>query len=164
MTITAASDKDIAVIRTIAHVTWPVAYGNILSPAQLAYMLELMYSETALNEQMTTKEHHFLLAEKENTTIGFAGFEHNYQATRNSRLHKLYVLPVAQGAGAGKALLDAVVEAARAARDVALELNVNRFNRSKEFYMHQGFNVVREEVLDIGSGYVMDDYVMELTV
>ncbi len=155
-----ATTADIPLIRDIAHATWPIAYGSILSPGQLAYMLDLMYSEAALNEQMH-KGHHFLIAEEGNAAIGFAGYEHHYHGARNSRLHKLYVLPKVQGIGSGKALLKAVEETSRAAGDVALELNVNRFNRSKDFYLRHGFHIVREEVIDIGEGYVMDDYVME---
>ncbi len=36
-----ASFNDIPFIKDIADKTWPVAYGTILSPAQLDYMLEL---------------------------------------------------------------------------------------------------------------------------
>ena len=75
-------------------------------------------------------------------------------------LHKLYVLPGAQGTGAGKALLQAVEAAARTAGDERIELNVNRFNPSLQFYLRRGFGVLRDEVLDIGEGYVMDDHVL----
>lgn len=76
-----ASIADIRIIRAIAHTAWPVAYGSILSPAQLAYMLELMYSEAALREQMTVKGHRFIIAEDKGQPVGFAGFEHGTWAS-----------------------------------------------------------------------------------
>lgn len=161
MTIRAATPDDITAIRTIAHAAWPVAYGAILSPAQLAYMLERMYSVAALTEQMTGKKHAFLLAEEQGTAVGFASFSVHHEGRPLTRLHKLYLLPGHKGTGAGKALLEHVAEAGRAAGDGTLQLNVNRHNPSVGFYRHQGFTAVREEVLDIGSGYVMDDLVME---
>ena len=54
--------------------------------------------------------------------------------------------------------------AAREAGDRAIELNVNRHNPASGFYERHGFRVVRDEVIDIGQGYVMDDHVMELAL
>jgi catechol 2,3-dioxygenase-like lactoylglutathione lyase family enzyme len=42
----------------------------------------------------------------------------------------------------------------------SLELNVNRFNKALAFYKDQGFQVVRDEKIDIGRGYFMDDHVL----
>lgn len=160
MSIRSASLDDIPAIRSIAHATWPVAYRSIISPAQLAYMLELMYSEASLHEQMTAKGHRFVMAQENSTAVGFAGFEHDYRGKRRTRLHKLYVLPATQRAGTGTALLRAVEQAALNAGDEAIELNVNRFNPAKDWYMKRGFLIERDEVLDIGQGYVMDDHVL----
>jgi hypothetical protein len=40
-------------------------------------------------------------------------------------------------------------------------LNVNKYNSAQDFYKKLGFCIDYEEVIDIGNGYVMDDYVME---
>lgn len=157
--VRSASSADIPIIRAIARATWPVAYRAILSHEQLDYMLDLMYSEPALQEQMTAKRHRFLLACVSDAMIGFAGYQHGVGAGR-SRLHKLYVLPGSQGSGAGKELLLSVEKAAQLAGDTMLELNVNRFNPAKDWYARRGFIIERDEVIDIGHGYVMDDHVM----
>jgi ribosomal protein S18 acetylase RimI-like enzyme len=44
---------------------------------------------------------------------------------------------------------------------VALQLQVNRQNKAKGFYEKAGFTILEEIKLDIGGGFVMDDYVME---
>lgn len=154
-----AGSEDVPVIRAIAQATWPISYKEMISSAQIAYMLDLMYSEGSLHEQMTAKRHHFLLAYVNEEAIGFAGFEHGYRYGR-SRLHKLYVLPHSQGSGAGNLLLSHVEQAAIAAGDTRIELNVNRFNPTRHWYAKRGFVIERDEVIDIGQGFVMDDHVM----
>ncbi|MEI9808163.1 MAG: hypothetical protein WDO16_09960 [Bacteroidota bacterium] len=41
---------------------------------------------------------------------------------------------------------------------------MNRSNNAKLFYEKIGFIVIREEDIDIGNGYLMNDYVMEKQV
>ncbi len=161
MTIRLASEKDIAAIRAVALATWPVAYASILSPAQMSYMLELMYAEHALKKQMTRSGHRFLVAEKDKLITGFVSFETGHKGRNIARLHKLYVTPITQGTGTGKALLAFSINAARSAGDTVLELNVNKHNKAKDFYLHHGFTVVRDEVIDIGQGFAMDDHVLQ---
>ncbi|HRH70468.1 MAG TPA: GNAT family N-acetyltransferase [Flavobacteriales bacterium] len=158
-----ASIESVPIIRGIALATWPVAYGDILSASQLTYMLDLMYSEAALSVQFG-QGHVFLLGFEEDKAIGFASYETHHQGGPASRIHKLYVLPWHQRTGIGAALLNAITGSARTAGDRALCLNVNRHNRAKGFYLKKGFRIVRDEVIDIGHGYVMDDHVMELAI
>lgn len=162
MTIREATWVDISVIQAIAQATWPVCYAGIISPTQIAYMLDLMYGTPALESQFGPKGHRFLTAEQEGVPVGFAGFEHGYQGGQRTRLHKLYVLPGVKGSGVGHALLKAALTEARKQGDAAMELNVNKRNPAKQFYERHGFAVERDEVLDIGNGYVMDDHVMVL--
>ena len=159
MTIREGSVADIPIIRSIAHDTWPVSYAGIISPAQIAYMLEMMYSEASLNTQIEEKGHRFLIAEDGARAIGFAGFEIGYRPER-ARLHKLYALPALHGTGIGRALLEQVEIDVKQAGDRTIELNVNRANPAKDFYQRKGFRIERDEILDIGEGYVMDDHVM----
>ncbi|HEY0978611.1 MAG TPA: GNAT family N-acetyltransferase [Flavobacteriales bacterium] len=155
-----ATLSDIPLIRDIAFATWPETYGKILPPGQLDHMLALMYSAEALREQMTAKGHAFLLAAAPEEAVGFASFGPHPTRSDRFRLHKLYVLPNTQGTGLGRALLKAVETECREQGGAALELNVNKHNRAKEFYLHHGFSRLRDEVLDIGNGYVMDDHVL----
>lgn len=163
MTVRPATVADIPVIRAIAHATWPVAYvPAILDVPQLDYMLELLYSARALNEAMTEKDQRFVLMNDGERDIAFAGYTLHYHGSRVTHLNKLYVLPGVQGTGAGKELVELVREKALAAGDEAVELNVNKRNVAIKFYERMGFRIMREEVIDIGHGYVMDDYVMSL--
>lgn len=156
-----AGTEDIPVIRSIAHEAWPHAYfPSILGTEQLAYMLRLLYSEKALTDAMTKKNQHFFLLEEGGTALGFTSCTPHHARSTVTHLNKLYVLPSVLGTGAGKRLLQHVVRYAANEGDKVIELNVNKRNKAIGFYEHQGFRIVREEVIDIGQGYVMDDYVM----
>jgi ribosomal protein S18 acetylase RimI-like enzyme len=128
-------------------------------------MLNWMYDLKMLESQVE-KGHGFLVAEEEDgTAVGFAGYELNHLAGSMSKLHKLYLLPSSQGKGVGKTLLLEVAKRAREAGQKSLVLNVNRYNKKAiDFYIAMGFVTIRQEVNDIGSGYVMDDDVMELAL
>ncbi len=151
-------------VQSIAHRTWPSTFENILSPEQIEYMLNWMYSLEMLESQMD-KGHTFLLSEEEGKELGFAGFELNYGEGPKAKLHKIYLLPEAQGKGAGKALILEVADRAKKAGQKSLLLNVNKYNQKAiNFYNRIGFQKIYKEVIDIGNGYVMDDVVMELNL
>jgi len=152
---------DINTIGFLAQQIWPQAYGSILSARQLEYMLHLIYNPTALKDQMLKQHHTFLVAELDDEPVGFASFS-KIDTSGVYKLHKLYVRTDIQGKGLGRALITAVLEEIRAREARALHLNVNRHNKAKDFYEKFGFRVIREEDIDIGSGYFMNDYVMEM--
>ena len=158
--IRTADTDDVYDIEELAKTIWPVAYAKILSPEQLQYMLETIYSPDALAEQMDVKKHQFVMAEIDERPVGFASYS-RYGTSRTFKLHKLYVLPDMQGKGLGRTLLDFVVEQVIEQDATSLLLNVNRFNKAIPFYQKYGFEIISEEDIDIGNGYFMNDYVME---
>lgn len=158
-----ALPEELPIVREIAHKTWPDTFAGILSPPQIDYMLKLMYNLKTLESQLSEKGQVFLLAEEEGEFLGFAAFELNYSEGEKAKLHKIYILPSAQGKGLGKKLINEVSDQAKANGQKSLLLNVNKFNqRAIDFYAYLGFKEVSREVIDIGNGFVMDDVVMEL--
>ncbi|MGL2963700.1 GNAT family N-acetyltransferase [Flavobacterium sp. RSB2_4_14] len=155
------TDYNFTDIRAIAHEVWPIAYGDILSNSQLDYMMKMMYSVEALQIQADIKRHHFILAIEDGVTLGFASYEFNYSETNNTKIHKIYILSHQQGKGIGKLLIEYIESEAKKQHQEALCLNVNKYNVAQHFYKKLGFSIRFEEVIDIGEGYVMDDYVME---
>ncbi|MDR6195150.1 GNAT family N-acetyltransferase [Siphonobacter sp. SORGH_AS_0500] len=155
--ISLAQPADIPVIQDIAFTAWKPTYGHILSEEQSRFMLDWMYSSETLHQTM---EGHtvFLLAKEENIAMGFAAFEPKEGGI--VKLHKIYFLPISQGRGYGRQLLDEVSKQAVQAGGRYLELNVNRSNSARQFYEKLGFEMVREEDNYIGNGYWMNDYVM----
>ena len=161
MTIAPATEADLPTVRALAHATWPATFGDILAPAQIAYMLERMYSPAALREQVRERGHAFLLARDDaGAPRAYVSYELDYRPGV-TKIHKLYVLPEGHRGGTGRALVEAVAETARAAGQQALRLDVNRDNPAVGFYERLGFAKVDEVVTEIGEGYVMDDFVFE---
>lgn len=156
-----ASALEIEVIRSLIQRIWKPTYSEILSDEQMDYMLDMMYSAATLQQQMDAG-HVFLILEADQIPLGFAGYECDYKAAGSCKLHKIYLLPETQGKGLGKMLLNAVVEKAKEAGQQRLLLNVNRYNKALQFYRSYGFEVIAEEDIDIGNGYFMNDYIMEL--
>ncbi len=163
MKIATATTGDIEVIRNIAHLSWQDAYRDILSPQQLKYMLNKIYSPDALEQQFRQGQE-FLIASRNDVALGFASFGMNNPATLVYKLHKLYVLTGEQNSGVGKTLLTEVIKRVNEQSGSGLLLNVNRNNRAIAFYSKMGFSIIGEEDIDIGEGYFMNDYIMQLPV
>ena len=157
--ITRAGLTDRDFIRSVSERTWPSTYGHIISQEQIDFMLEWMYSDDSLATQMNTGCE-FYIANMNGSDIGFCSVSEEDGA---HKLNKLYVLPTAQGTGAGKALLNKSIEVAKAAGSSSLFLQVNKLNTAYTFYLKHGFIKELEFKFDIGNGFFMDDYVMRLT-
>ena len=158
---TAETDVDLLIIKDIAHSTWPAAYGHIITADQMGYMLEMMYSLPSLKNQKDLLGHQFLIAENEQgQPIGFASYAAHGNEPNHFKLHKLYVLPDIQKKGTGKLLIERIVAQIKSTSPVVLELNVNRHNNAFHFYRKLGFDILREEDIDIGNGFFMNYYVL----
>ena len=160
LTIRKAEKSDVPRIREIAQNTWPTTYASIISSEQIEYMLGWMYSTEKLEEAISDKNQDFFVIENDQKMLGFTGIEHHYLDKNITRIHKLYVLPETQGTGAGKALLEEIIQQAKLNNSELLHLNVNKANKAVSFYEHVGFVIAEHEILDIGNGFVMDDYIM----
>lgn len=162
MKIITASEEHIPVIRQIARNTWNDAYSSILTEEQSEYMLDWMYSNDSLKDQIKNKNHVFLLVKGSyDEYVGFASYELNYQDKPITKIHKIYILPEYQHQGVGNALVSRIAEIAESNSNKALQLNVNKHNKALEFYKSLGFDVIASECIDIGKGFIMDDYILE---
>ncbi len=153
-----ASYKDIALIRELAHQIWPLTYQDILSPEQIRFMLNDIYSKESLLAQFENGTQ-FVMAEMEDQPIGFASFSLSDEENKVYKVHKLYLLATFQGKGLGKQIINFIEHDVRLIGGQYLELNVNRNNPSAGFYKKIGFNVHSE--IDIPyHQFVINDYVM----
>ncbi|MNK15890.1 Protease synthase and sporulation negative regulatory protein PAI 1 [compost metagenome] len=160
MEIRKADLGDYKIINDLAIKTWYDTYSSILSQEQLEYMLNTMYSLEAITEQIAIKGHHFFLLSEGEKYFGFASYELNY-TSGTTKLHKLYVLPETQGRGAGRLLISKIENAAKNNGNDKIVLNVNRYNNAANFYLKNGFTKAGEEDINIGNGYLMEDFIME---
>jgi GNAT superfamily N-acetyltransferase len=174
ITLAGLTDRDF--IRSVSERTWPSTYGHIISQEQIDFMLDWMYSDESLEKQMDSGCVFYIASiKKENEQWEAVGFcsvspeeeENNstekVEGSKAHKLNKLYILPSAQGTGAGKALLNKSIEVVKAAGSSSLFLQVNKLNTAYSFYLKHGFVKEQEFKFDIGNGFFMDDYVMRLT-
>lgn len=159
-----AEENDIQLIQNLAQSSWKSAYPGILSIEQIDYMLKSMYSyEEIFNHMKNMDYHYFIVVNDNNTPVGFIGFEHYFE-TNTTKLHRIYLTKDAIGQGFGKEAISLVKDHTLSIGNKRIILNVNKFNPALKVYQSQGFNIIDEIVLDIGNGYVMDDYIMEYIV
>lgn len=154
-----ATIADIPLIRQLCMQVWPQTYAPILPAAQIDYMLEWMYSPASLAKQLQEGVT-YLLCHDDTEPVGFAAYTVN--GNDKFKLEKLYVLPNQQGKGTGRFIIDQVVALIVPQGAKTLQLQVNKQNVARHFYEKLGFTIASAAVFDIGHGYVMDDYVMEL--
>ncbi len=154
----------IPAIQKIAAEVWPRTFGNILSSRQISYMMDMMYSTDALQRQMQEQGHRYVLALDGEEPVGYVSYETGYRGRCWTKIHKIYVLSTMQGRGVGRLLMEKVVAVARTQGDEQLSLNVNRYNPAIDFYQRMGFEIMDQENIDIGGGFLMEDYVMNRPV
>ena len=153
--------NQLPIVKDLAYAIWPSAYGEILSSEQLNYMLDNFYSVENLENQMNVGQIFELLIE-DNKVVGFVAYEFNCKETGLLKIHKIYLLPETQGKGFGKFMIDEVIKIAKNNNQNGVFLNVNKYNKAQFFYQKLGFVITKEEVIDIGNNYIMDDSQLEL--
>lgn len=160
-----ASESDIRLIQSMADVAFRHTYQEILSPDQMEYMMEWMYSADSLKKQIQSG-HVFFIAYQDDKACGYMSVQPDGtddDGVLLFHLHKLYVLPSEQGCGLGRMLFDMAIEfavKASAGHKARIELNVNRTNPAVAFYKHLGLGILRQGDFHIGNGYYMNDYIM----
>jgi ribosomal protein S18 acetylase RimI-like enzyme len=151
---------DIERLIALAGVIWRQHYADIISAAQIEYMLAQRYNPALLRAELQRGDIWW-----DQLLVGgrMAGFA-SYFVTGNAgemKLDKLYVHPDHQRRGYGGMLLDRIVTIARAYGYGTLVLAVNKQNsHAIAAYVKNGFQIRDSVVKDIGGGFVMDDYVM----
>lgn len=152
--------QQLELIRELTFKVWPQTYASILSKEQIHYMLNLMYSEDALSQQLTDPEHVFIIVYEADIPVAFASYSPHHAL--QWKLHKLYILPAWQGKGVGKFILHHIITDLKKRRVNSLILNVNRYNKAIMFYENAGFKKIAEADVPIGDNYFMNDFIMEI--
>jgi|SRR5450631_2979883 len=157
-----ASQEDLWQIHELAELIFPATYENIVSADGIAYMMELFYAPEALRSQQESGQV-FLIIYFEGKAAGYASYT-RLNVLGDFKLNKIYLNNRMQGKGLGRFLLFDVIRRVKSEGGRSLQLNVNRFNKAVGFYRNLGFTKLKEELLDIGGGHFMDDYVLQIKI
>jgi GNAT superfamily N-acetyltransferase len=159
MKIRKALISDIPLIIEIAEKAWRPTYEHILMEQQTVYMLDLMYNSLTLENQINGNIA-FFMVDVDQETVGYFALENFNESL--VKLHKLYLDPTKKNMGLGKIIIQYIKDWAQAHKKNRIQLNVNKNNSAVQFYQKMGFLIIDELILDIGKGYVMDDFIMQL--
>ena len=164
-----AGTDDIMCIHDMAEVVFRHTYRDILSPEQMEYMMDWMYSPDSLSRQLE-EGHVYYIAFREDSPCGYVSVQPdgvNEDGRLRFHIQKIYVLPSEQGSGVGRILFETAVSHVReqvSYSPATLELNVNRSNPSIGFYKHLGLQILRQGDFPIGEGFYMNDYIMGMDI
>ena len=149
-----AEVSHVSLIQGFMRKAWHDHYPNMISPAQIDYMLDQRYSNQPLEEDLT-KGIEYYLAFKEDLVIGCATVES--KTLTDHWLIALYIDKDFLAQGVGKELMNLVFSQKKG----YAHLYVNRKNiLAINFYFKQGFTIESLSLKEIGQGYLMDDYIM----
>lgn len=153
-----AHKSDAIIIRDLATLAWIPTYSSILSDEQLHFMFEKWYNLNELSTIIENKSQNFILEFLGNEAVGFASY--SILEVGIFKLNKIYLNPKFQGLKLGKQLLQKVERTCMEKGGHILQLNVNRYNKAKDFYLAMGYRIIAEDDIPIGE-FFMNDYIME---
>ena len=157
-----AGVKDITEIQALARRIWDEAYSEILSKEQIDYMLQMMYAEKVISEELLSGTVWDLIL-ADGRPCGYLSYA---MAENNSvKLSKIYIGKDFRGTSIAADALDRVKQYAVRNDKDHVYLTVNKNNKAAiRAYEKNGFVITVSVVTDIGQGFVMDDYIMKYFV
>lgn len=155
----AATAADIALLRKLADEIWHSNYRNIISEQQVDYMLNWMYAPDKIKEELRIGTI-WVIVEINGSSAGYLSLKPEMD-TQRLYLSKIYLKSDWQGRGFGQRMLTLTQHVAIAKGLSRIYLHVNRGNEAAiKAYQRAEYRVTGERCLDIGEGFVMDDYEM----
>lgn len=157
------SPADVKLTAHLAHKIWNQHYVAIIGQNQVDYMLEKFQDFEAISNQIENGYEYFMVYHQEKA-CGYLALVPNLK-DENMMISKIYVLSDFRGLGLGSQLLKFAIEKAKNNTCKSLWLTVNRNNsKSINWYENKGFKIKEDLKIDIGNGFVMDDYRMEKAI
>lgn len=159
LSIVPVKPEQAAELAALAKPIWEEHFTPIIGAEQVAYMLEKFQSEHALREQMEREGYRYYFFLWDGEKAGYTGIRRDGDTLF---LSKLYVRKEYRGRRISRAALEFMQDICRRESLGKIWLTCNKHNdNSLAVYRALGFVTARAQVSDIGSGFAMDDYVLE---
>lgn len=157
------TDDGIRKIADMADPIWHEAFAGIISKEQIEYMVDKFQSYNAIKDQVDNHGYRYFILSEDGTDAGYCGVQ---VAEDNSLyLSKMYLKKDFRGHGLFREMTAYLTELCRREGIGRIWLTVNKNNDGAiAAYQATGYRNIKSQVTDIGSGYVMGDYVFELNV
>lgn len=145
----------------LASEIWHEYWICILSDEQIDYMVDKFQSFEAMQEQLENENYLYFFLIDDKDILGYCGLS---QKEYYLFLSKLYLKKEYRHLGYGAKAFGKICEIAKELNYKTIRLTVNKNNTNTiNAYLKYGFKIVDAVVTDIGSGFVMDDYIMDYT-
>ncbi len=150
---------DIDAVAALAREIWNEFYVSLIGQAQVDYMIARFQSPEAIREQLRTGYEYFVV-DRGAASIGYMSVKPGPEPGELF-ISKFYLHKSSRGSGTGRRCMEFIEHLAQQRCLTQLWLTVNKGNPSVKAYERLGFRIAADLVMDIGNGFVMDDYRME---
>ena len=149
--------ESVKIVEKLADNIWREHYTSIIGEDQVNYMLNKFQSASAIEAQIEEGAQYYLIFYKDSA----AGYFSYYFQDNTLFLSKIYVDSKFRGTGLGRFSMDFIEQQATESNRESITLTVNKNNTNTiAAYKKMGFEIEQAIIMDIGNGYVMDDYKM----
>jgi len=155
--------EDINEISCLAGQIWCRQYQDMLSQNQIDYMLKQRYAPPVILTQLGDEKIWWRKLTVKDTIIGFSCCMLTRQPDE-LKVDKLYIQHEYHRKGYGRMLVEDAKTIMKGMACSKLILTVNKQNHSAiHAYRSYGFEIMGDSIVDIGSGFFMNDYLMAMT-
>lgn len=149
--------ESVKIVEKLADDIWREHYTPIIGEDQVNYMLEKFQSFSAIETQIKEGAYYYLVYYMD-SPVGYFSY---YLQDNTLFLSKIYVDSKLRGTGLGRFSIDFIEQQAKERELDSITLTVNKNNSNTiSAYKKMGFEIEEAIVMDIGNGFVMDDYKM----
>ena len=155
---------EIADIAALADEIWHEHYASLLTKGQIDYMVEKFQSEKAIAHAIAEENYTYYIMKDAGQIVGYCAVQPT-EANHSLFLSKLYLHKDYRGRRLTRLIMAMLAERCFSDKLGSIWLTVNKGNTSSiDVYRKLGFQIEREQVSNIGNGYVMDDYIMRCPI
>ncbi len=163
------TDEQIHQLADMAGAIWREYWPTHIGSAQTEYMVQKFQSYEAISRDIAehSYEYWFVVADQGTEAERIVGFTggHNEAETGRFFISKIYLWANERGKHFASQIIAFYEDLCRQRGLRALYLTVNKHNElGIRAYKGKGFKNIDAVKTDIGSGFVMDDYIMEKEV
>jgi len=155
--VLATKPTEIEIIATLAHTIWHEHYTSIIGAAQVTYMVDKFQSQNSINQQIKEGYLYYIINYK-NKAVGYLCIKKDKD---DLFLSKIYIDKKYRGKKIGRTAMTFIESCAKDMGCTTITLTVNKNNtNSIQAYQNMGFKSKGPIVIDIGNGFIMDDFKM----
>lgn len=151
--------EETAEVARLAAEIWREYYVSIITIEQIEYMIGKFQSVSAIKDQILQQGYEYYLIHNDSSAVGYISAR---QEEGKLFLSKFYIGKEYRGRSYASQALAFLEKLCKDRNLSHIWLTVNRYNEASiAVYEKKGFRTVREQIADIGNGFVMDDFIME---